>query len=187
MTTSPDTPSSKPRVWKRLAWALAPFLALIILFAKGLDNNPQALPSTQIGKALPSFSLPNLEGKALSNADLPKQTAFLVNVWGSWCPACYEEHPFLLELSKTLPIVGVNWGADNPNEIQDAQAMLARHGNPYQLVVHDGKGALITDLGVYGAPETFVINQQGHIVYRHAGPLNQTLWEQTLKPLLEKP
>lgn len=177
---------NQKQLTKRFFWALLPFVALMLLFAKGLNNNPQELPSVKIGKTVPEFSLADFDGKALSHHDLPKNQPYLLNVWGSWCAACYQEHPFLLELSRQIPIVGINWGADNPNESQDGAKMLAQYGNPYALVVHDGKGKLITDLGVYGAPETFLINAQGEIIYRHAGAVDKALWQNQLAPLLEK-
>lgn len=184
MTELNKKQQTKPQLMKRFVWVLLPFLGLMLLFAKGLGNNPQELPSVQVGKPFPTFSLPDLEGKALSNADLPKDEVFLVNVFGSWCAACYQEHPFLMELSRELPIIGVNWGADNANEINDARAMLAQYGDPYRFAVHDGRGKLITDLGVYGAPETFLINRAGEIIHRHAGPIDKALWERELKPRL---
>ena len=111
---------------------LTAFAALIALFVSGLGQNPQELPSVTTGKALPAIDLPALESdqQRHTSADLPQGEPYLLNIWGSWCPACHDEHPYLLQLGKEIPIVGINWPADNPNEIADATAFLARHGNP---------------------------------------------------------
>ena len=167
---------------------LVAFAALIALFASGLGHNPQELPSVTTGKPLPAFDLPALDdSRRYTNADLPQDTPYLINIWGSWCPACHDEHPYLLQLGKEIPIVGINWPADNPNEIADATAFLARHGNPYRLNLRDANGTLITDLGVYGAPETYLIGRDGTIQYRHAGALTPQVWQEQFQPLLKHP
>lgn len=163
---------------------LGVFAVITAFFAGGLGKNPRELPSVMTGKALPAFTLPNLDGtKEHSNADLP-QGAFLVNVWGSWCPACHIEHPYLLELGREIPIVGLNWPANNANEADAARAMLRKQGNPYRLVLVDTQGKMTTDLGVYGAPETFLIAADGTILHRHAGPMDARIWRETFQPLL---
>ena len=165
---------------------LVAFAALIALFASGLGHNPQELPSVTTGKRLPAFDLPALDdSRRYTNADLPQDTPYLINIWGSWCPACRAEHPYLIERSAQIPIIGVNWPADNKNEIADATAMLTTSGNPYRLNLRDPDGSLITDLGVYGAPETYLIGRDGTIRYRHAGPLTPQDWATHFQPLLD--
>ena len=168
---------------------LTAFAALIALFISGLGKDPQELPSVTTGKALPAIDLPALENDNTrhSSADLPQGQPYLLNIWGSWCPACRVEHPYLIERSARIPIIGVNWPADNTNEIADATAFLARHGNPYRLNLRDANGTLITDLGVYGAPETYLIAADGTILHRHAGALTPQVWQERFQPLLKNP
>lgn len=170
---------------------LSTFSGLIILFANGIGKDPRQLDSQVIGKTVNEsnaqidLSLPELTtGQPLSPDALPKPP-YLLNIWGTWCPACHIEHPYLLELGKHIPIIGINWPADNANEAQDAQQFLQTVGNPYQHVLIDKTGKLIIDLGVYGAPETFLIGAQGKILKRYAGPLNADIWQQEFAPLLQ--
>lgn len=170
---------------------LGAFAGLLFFFVKGLGKDPRSLENTAVGKNINStqqikLELPDLfSGEMRSLADMP-QPPYLLNVWGSWCPACYTEHPYLLQLSKTIPIVGLNWPANNPNEQADAQRFLQELGNPYQQTLTDTSGTTIIDLGVYGAPETFLIGADGSILYRYAGPLNADIWQQQFLPLLNK-
>lgn len=160
------------------------FSVVTFFFVGGLGKNPRDLPSVLVGKSLPEFVLSNLDGSATySNTDLP-DGAFLLNVWGSWCPACHVEHPYLMQLGKNIPIVGLNWPADNRTEAEDGQAMLARAGDPYSLIIMDSKGTMTTDLGVYGAPETFLVRADGTILHRYAGPLDERVWRERFLPLL---
>lgn len=166
---------------------LGSFAVLLGFFIGGLGKNPQLLPSVVTGKALPVIDLPAFNGPGrIHNQDLPQKKPYLLNVWGSWCPACVAEHPYLLQLQKTIPIVGLNWPADNAGESEDGANFLTRHGNPYTTIMTDPDGTLITALGVYGAPETFLIDAQGRIVFRYAGPLSAEIWQQQFLPLLEK-
>lgn len=174
----------------------AVFIALIAFFFIGLSHDPQRLDSVREGASIGvkadahadnaiAFSLPALLSEdTISDADLP-DGYFLLNVWGSWCAACHQEHPYLLTLSKTIPIVGLNWPADNPNENADAKRFLRDGGNPYTLIMVDEPGALIIDLGVYGAPETFLIAPDKTILYRHAGPLDAHIWQSEFAPLIK--
>lgn len=165
---------------------LGTFALMIGFFISGLGKNPQLLPSVVTGKPLPVIDRPALEGNTrIHNKDLPQGKPYLLNIWGSWCPACLAEHPYLVQLQQEIPIVGVNWPADNPNEQADGVRFLAQHGNPYRIIMTDPDGTLITDLGVYGAPETFLIDAQGRILLRHAGPLSADIWQQKFLPLLE--
>lgn len=165
-----------------LALPLLAFLVLAGILFSRLGSNPQELPSARLGKPLPSFQLHALlaPNQVLTNADLPKQP-FLLNVWASWCPSCAEEHQALMALSKEqqVVIVGVNY----KDEPAAAQAFLTKHGgNPYQQIIADVDGNLGLDLGVYGAPETYIVDQQGHIRYRLAGVVAPEVWQQQLWP-----
>lgn len=163
---------------------LGGFFALIALFISGLKQNPQELPSMLIGKPLPAFSLPTLdEDQHYNEQDLPQTGVYLINIWGSWCPSCHQEHAYLMELAKRYRIIGINWPADNPDEKAQAKQFLAHKGNPYQLVLMDEKARFITDLGVYGAPETFLV-KDGKILYRHAGLLDESVWQRVFLPYL---
>lgn len=164
------------------------FSALVFFFIKGLDNDPRSLENTAVGKSTQqiNLNLPDLfTGEACSLADMPKPP-YLLNVWGSWCPACYVEHPYLMKLQQEIPIIGLNWPANNPNEAQDALRFLKEQGNPYQQVLTDATGSTMIDLGVYGAPETFLIGKNGNILQRYAGPLNAEIWRSHFVPLLHK-
>lgn len=173
-------------VWVR-AWRY--FLPLIIFFGlvwflwRGLSLNPRDLPSVLINKPAPEFSLPQLQqpDKTLSAADMKGQV-WLLNVWGSWCVSCRYEHPVLNELSRQqiVPIIGLNW-KDKP---EDARAWLAKYGDPYKLSVSDIDGRVAINFGVYGAPETFVIDQAGTIRYKHTGPLDAVAMRDILLPLI---
>ena len=169
--------------------SLTAFVALIALFISGLGKDPQELPSVTTGKTLPAIDLPALDSDDTrhTSADLPQGQPYLLNIWGSWCPACHDEHPYLLQLGQQIPIIGINWPADNANEIADATAFLARHGNPYRLNLRDANGTLITDLGVYGAPETYLIAADGTIQHRYAGALTPQVWQEQFQPLLKHP
>lgn len=169
----------------RFALPLVVLAALVLLFIKALDpeRDLNELPSPFIGKAAPEFSLPVLgdTSRTLSNADLSGQYT-LVNVWATWCVGCRQEHDFLLTLAQRnrLPIYGINWRDD----YQDANAWLAQLGDPYVASGFDNTGRAGIDWGVYGAPETFLVNEQGMVVHKHLGPLNQAIWEADFEPYL---
>lgn len=170
---------------------LGVFTALIIMFASGIGKDPHVLESQAIGKTVNEssaqidLSLPELStGQPLPPDALP-QPPYLINVWGTWCPACHVEHPYLLELGRQIPIIGIDWPADNRSEAEDARKFLASAGNPYHHVLIDQSGRLIIDLGVYGAPETFLIGAGGKILKRYAGPLNAEIWQQEFVPLIK--
>lgn len=165
------------------------FLPLVILLAVcallfiGLQQDPKKIASALIGKPVPAFSQADLlhSESQLTQHDLPKQ-AFLLNVWGSWCAYCKKEHPFLMQLAKSIPIVGLNY-RDKP---QSALAMLSQMGNPFQLVINDSRGELALNLGVDGAPETYLIDQYGVIRYRYTGPLTPAVWQENFIPEWQK-
>ena len=161
------------------------FAAIAGVFAVGLTRDPSAIPSMLIDRPLPEFDLPPIQGvdQGLASADFNGEVS-LLNVFGSWCVSCHIEHPILMQLaaSKAVPIYGLNW-KDKPG---DGAAWLARLGNPYDRIGDDPEGRVIFDLGVTGAPETFVIDREGRVRYKHTGPITPEVWEKTLRPLIEK-
>ncbi len=178
----------KPRHQRGVSlWVFLPlvaFVALAVLLASGLGRNPEELPSELVGKPLPAFQLPSLLGeRTITPASLRDQNWKLLNVWATWCPTCYVEHPYLLQLAaRGIPIIGLNY----KDETDAARDYLANLGNPYSEVVVDQDGQLGLDLGVYGAPETFLLNPEGRVVLRHAGDLNERVWEEKFQPVLDQ-
>lgn len=171
----------------KIGWRLIPiilFVLLSIFLWRGLSLNPRDLPSAQLGKPLAEFTLPQLHHPDLlfSSGQIREQVV-LLNVWASWCAACTDEQVFMLQLAREgVPIYGLNY----KDRAEDALQWLAQWGNPYKLVVQDRDGKVAIDLGVYGAPETFVVDKKGIIRYRHAGVMNQELWQKEIKPLMKQ-
>ncbi len=168
---------------------LAVFVVLGVLFWRGLSLDPNYMPSALLNKPVPEFDLPllkaqeNPEGLARANQNNLKGQVSLLNVWATWCITCREEHEFLVTLKQAgVPIFGINY----KDQDADAEAWLARLHNPYVFSVVDSEGHLGLDLGVYGAPETYVVDKQGIIRYKHIGDVNKQVWESTLKPIMEK-
>ncbi len=161
------------------------FVAVLVAFVVGLQRDPAILPSQLIDKPLPQFDLPPVrEGDTagLTTAEF-KGEPMLLNVWGSWCGACRLEHPLLMRLKREGVIVhGVDW-RDKPGA---GAAWLQQFGDPYIKVGDDAPGRTIIDLGVTGAPETFVIDKQGRVRYRQVGPISIEAWEKTIQPLMQK-
>ena len=154
----------------------------VVLFA-GIGKDPTKLESALIGKPVPAFSLKDLNAPETQlNETLFKGKVQLLNVWGTWCPACRDEHDDLMWLAEDegVSIVGLNY-KDNRD---DALVWLDRLGNPYSTSIYDPRGTLGFDLGVYGAPETFVIDEQGVVRYRHVGVVNEKVWQETLLPVI---
>ena len=179
--------------WRR--WGLAlPFIlfaALGGLFFYALESgDPSRLPSALVGKRVPPFSLPPIEGIAdgdaqgFSNADLAQGEPTILNVWASWCVPCHEEHPLLMQMAKEpgVRLYGINY-KDDP---AGARRFLGRYGNPFQRVGADKTGRVAIDFGVYGVPETYVISGDGKIAYRHVGPLTEASIKEKLLPLLQQ-
>ncbi|TKI03862.1 DsbE family thiol:disulfide interchange protein [Martelella alba] len=170
-----------------LAAPLLLFLAMAAVFAVQLVRDqrgadPKALQSALIGKPVPAFALPSLDNPAgrYSAASLRDGRPFLLNVWATWCPACRGEHPFLNRLAaEGVHIVGVNYRDDRTNALN----WLNQLGNPYTLTLYDASGTLGLDLGVYGAPETFLVDNRGIIRYRHAGQIDAGIWRREIQPL----
>ena len=160
---------------------LALLLGVCVLLLAGLNQDPKKIASALIDKPVPEFYQANLldNRQTLSPKDFPKRP-FLINIWGSWCGYCQQEHPLLLELAKEIPIVGVDY-RDKP---QNGIAMLQHMGNPYILVIDDSRGELALKLGVDGAPETYLVDANGIIRYRHSGLLDREIWQKTFVPQL---
>ena len=163
---------------------LAVFAALAGLLYAGLERDPSAVPSPLVGRPLPAFVLPAVRGAedGLRSEDLGEEGPALLNVWASWCAACQDEHPLLLAVSGEAPIYGLNY----KDERRDAVEWLDRFGDPYRRSGHDREGRVGLDLGVYGVPETFVVDRGGRIVHKHVGPLAAKDWEETIRPLLRR-
>ena len=158
---------------------------LIGLLAIGLQRDPREIPSPLIGKPVPKFDLPPVRGRSLglSTADLKGEVS-LVNVFASWCVACKEEHPVFMQMKRAglVPIHGINY-KDQP---ADAQKWLDDLGDPYTRTGADIDGRVAIDWGVYGVPETFVIDRDGRIAYKHIGPVTPKVLDETLRPLIAK-
>lgn len=160
------------------------FGVLVIFLAIGLTRDPSVIPTEMIDREMPAFELTELRDEAttVSQADLVGDVT-LVNVFGSWCVACLQEHPTLMELSRddTVRIVGINWR----DEREDALAWLAKHGDPYKAIVFDAESELVIDIGVTGAPETFVLDPSGRIRYKQIGPITPEVWTKKIRPVID--
>lgn len=157
------------------------FVALAVLLWRGLYLDTKALPSMLIDKPMPEFALTTVDGKAVANADLPKQI-FLLNIWGSYCLPCLIEHPTFMRLAEEgdIPVVGVNY-----RDKQDlARNWLTDNGNPFQFSILDESGRFGIDLGVYGAPETYLVDADGVIRYRHVSVLDEKVWQEDFLPAI---
>jgi cytochrome c biogenesis protein CcmG, thiol:disulfide interchange protein DsbE len=184
-----DIRSRRRRRPGRRRWAFALplvlFIALAVLLGIGLQRDPRALPSALIGKPMPAFLLPRIDdaGSTLSGQSLRGQP-WVLSVWASWCATCRQSHPALLDWSREseVPLVGL--------QHRDARAAglawLERYGNPYRWSLHDVQGRLGLDLGVIAVPETYVIDAEGVVRWRHAGVLTPELIRERLRPLLRR-
>jgi len=162
---------------------LAVFLALVALLGVGLTLNPREVPSPLVGKPAPNFQLPQLHepGKRFSQKDMLGKV-WLLNVWASWCVSCREEHPVLVEFAKSgvAPLYGLNY----KDKRDDGLAWLKRFGNPYVLSAYDIEGRIGIEYGVYGVPETYVIDKKGVIRYKRIGPLTPEILKEKVVPLV---
>jgi cytochrome c biogenesis protein CcmG, thiol:disulfide interchange protein DsbE len=169
----------------RFVLPLAVFAGLVYFLAAGLKLDPREVPSPLIGKPAPEFALPRLDApqQVMRRADLLGQV-WLLNVWASWCVACRQEHPLLVEFArrKVVPIYGLNY-KDKPAA---AQNWLVDGGNPYDASLSDESGKVGIDFGVYGVPETFLIDRAGLIQFKHTGPLTAEVLEQEVLPLVKR-
>lgn len=170
---------------KRFLLPLAIFVVMVGFLAVGLTLNPREVPSPLVGKAAPDFSLPQLHEseKVFSPKELAGKV-WLLNFWASWCNGCKEEHPILMQLAKSgdVPL----YGADYKDIREEALAWLQRWGNPYQLVAVDEAGRVGINYGVYGVPETYVIDKAGKIRYKQIGPVDQDVLEKKILPLVRE-
>ena len=170
---------------KRFLIPLAIFIVLVGFLAIGLRLNPREVPSPLINKPAPPFTLPELVDpqRSFSQKDMLGKV-WLLNVWASWCVSCREEHPVLVEFSKRkiVPLYGLNY----KDERKDALAWLARLGDPYTMSIMDRDGRIGIDYGVYGVPETYVIDKQGVIRYKQIGPVTPEILEAKILPLVKK-
>lgn len=160
------------------------FVILVVFLGIGLTRDPSIIPTEMIDREIPAFELPELRGEqaVISHQDLIGEPA-LVNVFGSWCVACLQEHPTLMQLAQddTIRVVGVNWR----DKRDDALNWLQRHGDPYDTIIFDAESDLAIELGVTGAPETFVIDRAGRIRYKQIGPITPDVWRKTIRPVLD--
>ena len=168
---------------KRYLMPLVCFVILVGFLAVGLRLKPREVPSPLVNKPVPVFRLPTLAdpNQQLSPQDL-RGKVWILNVWASWCVACREEHPVLVDFAKAglVPLYGLNYKDKRP----DAQAWLAKFGNPYQHSLSDVDGLVGIDLGVYGVPETFVVDRDGVIRFKHIGPVTPEVLRDTIIPLI---
>ncbi|CAN4278872.1 DsbE family thiol:disulfide interchange protein [Pseudoxanthomonas sp. LjRoot125] len=193
MNNASELPPSPPRSRGALTFALVIiglfFVGLMGLLYYGVKQSDRAgrdaLPSPLIGKPAPAFALPLLHEptKRVTNADLAGQP-YVMNVWGSWCPECRVEHPILTRfaLTKRVRFIGYNLKDERP----DALRWLEQFGNPYMMVIADVEGRAAIDWGIYGAPETFLVDGNGVIRWKHVGAIDQAIIDHQLIPALEK-
>jgi cytochrome c biogenesis protein CcmG/thiol:disulfide interchange protein DsbE len=169
----------------RFAIPLAVFVIILAFLFAGLALNPREVPSPLIGKPAPTFQLAQLHKpeQTFTQKDMQGQV-WLLNVWASWCISCRDEHPLLVQLARanTVPLVGLNY-KDKPDE---AKAWLKQFGDPYRLSISDLQGRVGIDYGVYGVPETFVIDRDGVIRHKHIGPITPEALETKILPLVKK-
>lgn len=161
------------------------FLVLVVFLAIGLTRDPRALPSALLDKPAPTFRLPQLKDPAKTfSAEDMRGKVWLMNVWASWCISCRDEHPYLFQYAKSgaVPIYGLNY-KDKP---EDALSWLGELGDPYVLSAVDLDGRVGIDYGVYGAPETYVIDKTGTIRLKHVGPVTPDVWSKQVLPLVQE-
>ena len=187
----------------RYYWIVGAFAALVALLAVGLNLNPRDVPSPLVGKPAPAFKLEVLAkpGTQISPADMQGKV-WLLNVWASWCVSCRQEHPILVEFSKkvSVPLIGLNYkevrgdggfdmaklSAEEERKLafERANKWLSEHGDPYTLTAMDLDGRVGIDYGVYGVPETYVIDKAGVIRMKHTGPVTPEILAKKIMPLL---
>jgi len=160
------------------------FIATAGLLWKSLKLKPAELPSVLVGHKAPAFSLTTVEDPTrVINENVFKGQVTVLNIWASWCSSCKKEHPIWVELTKKYPFSFIS--VSYHDDLKAAQQWLQKSGNPYSFTLFDPQGHLGMDYGVYGIPETFILDKEGIIRYRHAGPISLQLWQQTLLPLIE--
>ena len=182
---APDAPAPGTRSHLAGYIPLIVFLVMAVFLGIGLTMNPRDIPSPLIGKMVPEFSLPPVKGGTLglASADLRGEVS-IVNVFASWCVACREEHPILMGIKEQgiVPLHGINY-KDKPD---DARAWLDEMGDPYRRIGADISGRVAIDWGVYGVPETFVIDRDGRIAYKHIGAVTPEVLRDKIMPLVAR-
>jgi cytochrome c biogenesis protein CcmG/thiol:disulfide interchange protein DsbE len=170
--------------WLKFGIPFAIFVALGLFLLRGLSLNPAYVPSPLIGKPAPEFTLPSLQDAAypVSSKELLGRP-WVLNVWGTWCGGCRQEHGTLIAIARTnvVPMIGLNWKDDNAA----AQEWLRALGNPYAAVAEDSEGRVAIDWGVYGAPETFLIGPDGTVLFKHIAPMTMEVWTQEFLPRIQ--
>jgi len=161
-------------------------LVVIVLgfFYKGLQLDPKLLPSALLDKPAPAFTLPDLHDSSQSfSSESMKGKVWLLNVWASWCAACRSEHPLFMQLARKgdFPLYGLNY----KDKVFDGQQWLRELGNPYKVSISDLTGDVGIDFGVYGVPETFLIDKDGIIRYKHVGPVSRKDWREIIQPKMK--
>lgn len=170
---------------KYLLIPLVLFLGLVAFLLVGLNRNPNEIPSPLINKAAPSFLLPQLhEPNKTFSAESMRGKVWLLNFWGTWCVACRDEHPMLVEFAKSgeVPIYGIDYKDDQAA----AKKWLTELGNPYTVTAFDVDGRISIDYGVYGAPESFLIDKNGVIRFKQIGPITPEVWNKEILPLAKQ-
>ena len=161
------------------------FVGLVAFLMVGLRRDPHEIPSPLIDKPAPAFQLKQLHdpNKTFSAQEM-RGKVWLLNFWGTWCPACRDEHPLLVQYSKTgaVPIYGVDYKDERATALQ----LLEEEGNPYTVTASDPEGRLSIDYGVYGAPETFLIDRDGVIRYKQIGPITEEAWQKEILPRVQR-
>ena len=170
---------------QKKSFPLVLFVVLVVVLAIGLTKDPRLVPSPLIDKAMPAFSLPQLHeaDQTLGSTDLRGQV-LLLNVWASWCVACRAEHPVLMELAKSgqVAIYGLNY----KDQREDALRWLVYSGDPYTTSAYDLEGKVGIDFGVYGVPETFIVDQNGIIRYKQIGPITEEVLNKKIMPFINQ-
>ena len=176
-------------IMNRRVWLLLPLLVFVGLagfFAVGLTRDPRTIRSVLINQPVPDFELPPIRGRerGFASADLKGQVS-LVNIFGSWCVACQVEHPFLMKIKERniVPLHGIDWREETPDA---GPNWLKRYGDPYTLIGDDPRSRAAIAFGVTGAPETFVVDGNAVIRYKHVGPITPEVWNKTLWPLIQE-
>ena len=188
----------------RFLWPLIGFIVLIVLLAVGLNLDPREVPSPLVGKPAPAFSLSKLGSDEKFSPQDMQGKVWLLNVWSTWCVSCRQEHPMLVQMAKsqTVTLIGLNYKevrgdasfdmskinaeAEKTMATQRASAWLQRHGNPYALSALDLDGRVGIDYGVYGVPETYVIDKAGIIRLKHTGPITPEVFSGKLLPVVKE-
>lgn len=170
-------------IWRIIRFIpLVGFLIMSFFLYKGIYLEKETLTSALLGKPVPKFNLPSLDDKFIVKETYIKGPA-LLNVWATWCPNCYDEHTYLNKLAENgVVIYGINYKDDKKAAIE----WLKQMKNPYKLNISDTEGKLGIDLGVYGAPETYIIDKDGIIVYKHIGELDNIAWKEKLEPIYKE-